>query len=320
LRAYQNNLQKLFVLAKWVLVPAILLFIGYKLFGAYDLDTLIHTHQFTIDSFHLMVLVVAILLMPANIFLESIKWKLLLNKHEQVSLKWAFQSVVSGLSLSIITPNQLGDFAGRILKLKEMHKVKGALVAVVGHTSQMFWITLSGLIAFSLIPELLAIDAKWQIYVQILMVVFAIGFMVFYLNMRGLSKLIKLPKIKFYTDVFGAYNTKELMMIWSISGLRYFIYSSQYVLLIYFFDTGITTWQAIAAVSATLCAQIFMPSFLIVEIGLRGVSALWFLGKFSDQYVSILLSAYSLWILNIMIPALYGLFIFSTTKLSKNDH
>lgn len=258
--------------------------------------------------------------MPINILLESIKWKLLVNKHERVSLRWALQSVVAGLSLSIITPNQLGDFAGRVLKLKVFHKMKGALVAVVGHTPQLFWVTLAGLIAFASNPELLAIDTKWQKTIIVFAAVFAVGFMVFYLNMRGLSKLVTHPKIQFYTEVFGAYNTKELLYIWGISAMRYIIYSSQYVLLIYFFDTGISVWQAIGAVSATLCAQMFMPSFLVVEIGLRGVSALWFLGRFSDQYVSILLSAYSLWILNIMIPALYGLFVFSTTKLTKDDH
>jgi hypothetical protein len=320
LRAYQNNLQKLFIVAKWVLIPGILVFIGYKLFSAYDLDTLIRSHHFQLDASHIIILLFAIVLMPVNILLESVKWKLLVNKYEQVSFRWSLQSVVSGLSLSIITPNQLGDFAGRVVKLKELHKMKGALVAVVGHTAQLFWVTLAGLIAFAVNPNLLSLNKDWQLPIAMLCMVFVVVFMLFYLNMRGLSRLITHPKVQFYTEVFGAYTTNELLKILVISCMRYAIYTSQYVLLIYFFDTGVSVWHALPAVSATLCAQMFMPSFLVVEIGLRGVSALWFLGKVSDQYVSILLSAYGLWVLNIMIPALYGLFVLSTIKLTKDAH
>jgi DNA-binding response OmpR family regulator len=49
-------------------------------------------------------------------------------------------------------------------------------------------------------------------------------------------------------------------------------------------------------------------------MGVRGATALFFLGLFSTNTSGILLAAYSLWILNIMFPALLGLYFILKLK------
>ena len=73
-----------------------------------------------------------------------------------------------------------------------------------------------------------------------------------------------------------------------------------------------------ACIIATLCAQSFVPSFILVEVGMRGASALWFFGIFTAVVTPVLLTAYSLWIINLMIPGLVGLvFILKWRQVNK---
>jgi hypothetical protein len=65
---------------------------------------------------------------------------------------------------------------------------------------------------------------------------------------------------------------------------------------------------AFACIIGTFCVQSIVPSFLLLEIGLRGASALMFFSIFSSNHEGILLSAYSLWMVNMIIPALLGMY------------
>jgi hypothetical protein len=49
-------------------------------------------------------------------------------------------------------------------------------------------------------------------------------------------------------------------------------------------------------------------------MGIRGALALFFIGQFSTFNLGILQAAYSLWIINMMLPGLVGLFYLLTFK------
>jgi hypothetical protein len=318
LTAHPSRTQKVYTIAKWILVPGIVAFIIFKLFSAYDIDQLIKQHTFSWSAQNLIYLLLALMLMPANVLLEARKWQILVSRFEKVNFKWAFQSVVAGISLSVITPNQLGDFAGRVLKLKELNKFKGALVAVVGHTAQILIVSFVGMLAMINMPFMPQwVSQQGQLLSVLIVIVFVLAIALYY-QLGWLDKFVTNTKLKFYTEVFSSYPTSTLTQMLLLSALRYVLYTSQYLLLIYFYDIPILFSGAAKSVASTLCAQIFMPSFLVVELGLRGASALWFLGHYTQNYVAILLAAYSLWMINIMLPALYGLIVVAKTKFVRS--
>ena len=145
---------------KWITYVKIALafftvaFILYKLLIAYKIDEQVAVFQFDFSFQNTVFLVFAVLLLFINWGLETLKWQLLIQQFEEIKFLDALKAVFSGVTLSIITPNQIGDFAGRVIHLKILNKIKGSLVTVIGHTAQSLVTAVFGMYA------LLAFAAK----------------------------------------------------------------------------------------------------------------------------------------------------------------
>ena len=307
--AEQPYLKKIISVVKFALLPITFGFIFYKLFYAYDLDRLWHETTVVWNVKSILLIVLTLVLMVFNWLLETLKWRLLVQKNENITFIEAMQGVLSGVALNMITPNQLGDFVGRVIHLKKMDKIRGTLITVIGHTAQVIMTAgfgLSALIWFMFYNKILSENQSNTAY-TILLVLVVVTF-VAYLNMAWLSKLTITNKIKPYLNVFKLYKRSELVQVLMISFLRYIIFLAQYYCLLVLFNVDVTFAQGMACIIATLCAQSFVPSFILVEVGMRGASALWFFGMFTALATPVLLTAYTLWIINLMIPGLIGLF------------
>ena len=57
----------------------------------------------------------AVLLMPLNWYLEAMKWQQLLGQPDWWSWRDLWSSLLAGISVSIATPNRIGEFAGRAM-------------------------------------------------------------------------------------------------------------------------------------------------------------------------------------------------------------
>lgn len=303
---------------KFVLVPVTFGFIFYKLFYHFNLNDLFNTTVFHPNSFQIVLLAIVVLLMCLNWFIESIKWQYMLRKAEPVSLSGAVKAVLSGVTFNLITPNQLGNFAGRVLHLKSYDKWKGSLMMVIGHTAQVIITASVGLIA------LLAV-ASQQNYISQNICVIGIAItlvltlisLVLYVKIDWISKLNIHPKINPYIQVFSMFNSRELAYILWLSAIRYVVFVMQYYLLIKGFGVEVGINEALGAITATFFAQSFIPGFLLVDLGMRGASALWFFSYYTQQHAQVLLSAYSLWMVNLMLPGLIGLIFILKWRINK---
>ena len=57
----------------------------------------------------------AVALMPLNWFLEIAKWRQLLLQRWNINWSIATKAVLAGVSVSLTTPNRIGEYAGRML-------------------------------------------------------------------------------------------------------------------------------------------------------------------------------------------------------------
>lgn len=250
-----------------------------------------------------------LVLMGCNWMLEAAKWRLLVSRKEYITYGQAVQAVLSGVALNMITPNQLGDFLGRLIHLRKLDKVRGTLVTVIGHTAQVIMTAAFGLYAFAwflLQKGVLSVaQANW-IYLGLIVV--TIITIIAYLNIAALERLPLGQKIRPYLDAFKGYKRSELVQVLSISFLRYVIFVLQNYLFVLIFQVDVSLHEGIACIIAALCAQSFIPGFILIELGMRGASALWFFGVFTSQIAPVLLATYSLWMVNLMLPGLAGLY------------
>ena len=90
-------------------------------------------------------LVLCISLMFVNILIESSKWYLLSNSVEPISYKRALSSYLAGMAFSLVTPNRIGDYPGRILYYGKDNTYRFVNVSILGVMSQLSAIFLFGL-------------------------------------------------------------------------------------------------------------------------------------------------------------------------------
>ena len=282
--------------------------------------TFINNNQFFFTT-------VALILVPFNIFLEGIKWKLQIKPIENISNWKSFLSIYTGISAGMFFPNRMGNFLGRIFMLEKGDRIKASLTTLVGGMAQMIATVSIGLIAVLFFIE------KHIILICISVILFITLLILMYFNIHLLKYFQFIIPKKFkekteeYFEVFSLYNKTELLKILILSFVRYFLYTFQFVLLIWAFGIPLSYFSAMIPISLTYLMMMIVPFITITEIAVRGsVSILVFekwliMNNINISFGMMVFSASSLlWIFNIAIPALIGLFLTYRLKFFRNKN
>lgn len=269
-----------------------------------------------IKTNNIILTLLALLLVPVNIYLEGIKWKFQLKPIENISNWKSFLSIFTGITAGMFFPNRMGNFLGRIFMLEKGDRIKAAMVTIVGGMGQMIATVSIGLIASIFFVK------KHLVLLTIAVILIIVTLLIMYFNIQFLKYFQFLipkkykEKTKEYFEIFSLYNKDELFKILAISFLRYFLYTFQFVLLIWAFNVPLTYFKAMIPISLTYILMMVIPFITITEIAVRGSVSIfvfekWFIiNNISDSYLIMVFSASSLlWIFNIAIPSIIGLFL-----------
>ena len=274
-----------------------------------------------------MLMLTAVLLVPLNIYLEGIKWKLQIKPIENISNWKSFLSIFTGISAGMFFPNRMGNFLGRIFMLEKGDRIKASLTTLVGGMAQMIATVSIGLIAaiFFLKKNYILICVVFFIVISLLILMYFNIHLLKYIQFI-IPKRFK-EKTEEYFKVFSLYNKTELLKILILSLVRYFLYTFQFVLLIWSFDIPLNYLNAMIPISLTYLMMMIVPFITITEIAVRGsVSILIFekwmiMNEINTSFGMMVFSASSLlWIFNIAIPALIGLFLTYHLKFFRNKN
>ncbi len=267
---------------------------------------------------------IVILLMPVNWFTETVKWKFLIRKFENITFVNAFKAVISGTSFALISPNRIGELPGRVFILKKENRGKAVFSTAIGSLSQMLVTVVVGLFFGIAVlffnPEYFEVLNSEQLFYLKIVSVSSVffGFLLLF-NLKYFvlltGKLKINSKIFRYIEVLSEYTVKDLLLILGLSFLRYLIFSFQFVLLLHFFDVELSIYEAYTGIALTYLLSSLIPVLSIAEIGVRGSAAILFFGLFSDNIPGILSATTILWLINLAIPAVFGTIIFYKTKI-----
>src|SRR4030095_11386103 len=260
-------------------------------------------------------LIGTLLLMVANWSIETIKWKLAIQKIQRVSFFKAFKAVLSGVSFSVTTPNRVGEYLGRVLYMDEGKRIKAISLTIAGSMSQLLITLLMGMVGLLILRSPIEnsgmISSFWM-YVLLygIFPTFAI-LTLFYFKLPWLvSRIDRLPGVKDYSWIIEAledFNATLLLQLLSLSAVRFFVFIVQYYLLFRLFGVHVSLGQCWSAVSVSFLVMAVIPTIaLFTDLGLRGKVSLKLLGMFSNNSLGIGLTAVSIWFINLVIPALAG--------------
>jgi len=120
-----------------------------------------------------------------------------------------------------------------------------------------------------------------------------------------------------YMNVFSYYSYRELMIIILLASFRYLIFTTQFYLLLVLFEVPVSYPTAMIMVSMTFFVMAVVPTIALTEIGVRGAVATFFFGLVTTKLPQVINATLSLWLINLVIPALAGaafVFMFNLEK------
>lgn len=253
-------------------------------------------------------LVIAILLMPLNLSLEAKKWQLLAGSAQRLPYKNAFASYLAGIAFSIITPNNLGEYPGRVLYLKRKNTFRLISVSVLGAVSQFLTLFMFG--ALGLTYYNIAYPGIPQFVILVSCLVVMTGVWMLYWRFEKwahyIEKIKRLRKFHVYGKMLRRFTQKEQIKILSISLIRYSIYTAQYLILLHWMNVYMPVFQGFFMCALFFWVTAIIPSITLVELGERGTVGLYLFYHFSDNTIGILTATVAIWCINLIIPAIIG--------------
>jgi len=109
-----------------------------------------------------------------------------------------------------------------------------------------------------------------------------------------------------------------LFKLLSLSAIRYTVFVAQYFLLFRLFEVDIEWWQCFWAVSVIFLVLAIIPTFAIAELGVRGKVSLKLIELFSTNSLGISIATATIWIINLVLPAIAGSLLILSIKIFKN--
>jgi Lysylphosphatidylglycerol synthase TM region len=267
---------------------------------------------------------IVIILVFVNWGFEAKKWQLLLKTIQQVTFFTAYKSVLSGVTLSLNTPNRIGEYGGRILYVQEGSRIKAISLSIAGSISQLI-ITLimgcGGLVYLIFFQgnnqgSVMGLSVFWLKTLLFLSSCASVLIVLFYFRLSWLIKLVeKIPAVAKYVQyisVLEEFTPKLLLRLLSLSFFRYLVFVIQYILLLQVLHVEILWISGFWTISILFLVLAIVPSFAIADLGIRGKFSTELLSFYSSNTLGIIGTTFGIWFINLFIPAFLGsLFILS---------
>ncbi|MBP6285959.1 MAG: flippase-like domain-containing protein [Ferruginibacter sp.] len=319
------------ILLKWIVAPLLASWLFYSLYqqvkGQPDIDAsiaLIKTMPFGPMAWKFWLVITFVFV---NWGLEARKWQLLMHAVQPMGFFTAFKSVLCGVTLSLNTPNRVGEYGGRILFVNEGNRIKAVTLSIAGSIAQLIITMLMGCLGLTWLlftmdesATLMGISFFWLRIFLYGSIFATAGFMIFFFRLNWLVRLLeKLPyadRFSKYINVLETFEAKVLLRLLSISLFRYIIFVLQYIFMLQLLHVEENVWTGFWLITVMFWILAIIPSFAVADLGIRGTVAktLFF---YSNNLLGILTVTFGIWFVNLFIPAVIGSLLILGIKIRK---
>jgi hypothetical protein len=272
---------------------------------------------------------IAIILVFVNWLIESLKWQLLVKQVHFFSFGKAVKSVLSGCAVTLLTPNRVGEFGGRILYVKSAHRLKAISLSLVGSFSQLMITMLMGCVGLFVLNYFLPFHNSTLNFLPVVLrdimfflsVLLALIFVLFYFRLSWIVGIIErlpfLHNVVKHIRILNEFSSQFLFKILFLSFVRYIVFILQYVLLLQVMHVELAGWFCFCLLTVFYMAMSIIPSLGIVELPIR-LTAAWVIFKmYSSNELGIGAASLCIWIINVVVPAVIGSLLMLNLKIIK---
>jgi len=313
--------KRLVLLFKILLGVASFVFLWFKLKDQLTPEKLAILKQTLFLENNLSFFIFVYILMIPNWLIESYKWKIISAHIEEITYIKAIKGVLAGICIGNITPGRFGEFAGRLIYFKPEHRSKITITHFVCGSTQLFITVATGIVCTAL--WLLKHESSNLIYIAL-----AAGGVLLVLLTLLLFKIDvaykRVASLKFLKrfDLGAVHYPKPILVktiLWSM--LRYFVFASQYILLLKICGASGSYFELFIPVSISFMLMSSIPMISFIEVAIRAGIALLLFSEFIPNELLIITASTALWFINIITPSIIGYFIIlgSKIQLKKKD-
>ena len=275
---------------------------------------------------NLLWLVAVLLLAPLNVALEAMKWRQLIQGFSSLGFWQTFKAVLAGTTIAIFTPNRVGEYGGRVLFVEEGQGWKAVIATMVGSLAQLLALLSVGLVGAVFFSLKFLEPEPYLVPVAVSLGAAFLGLLFFaYFNIDVVVPLAKrIPFIDRFKKplrhltMLRHYHRRALGRALFFAYLRYFTYASQYYLLLQFYGVPAPWLLGMAGIATIFLVQASVPLPPAMGLLARSEIALFVWGFFTDNDMDILAATFSLFVVNIAVPALLGLLCIVQVNILKS--
>ncbi len=249
---------------------------------------------------------VAFVLLAFNWSLEAWKWKILASRIEPISFFEALSGVFTGVCFGMVTPHGIGDYAGRVFQLNTSVRLQAIGAVFVSRIAQLLITVLVGsgvllymLFYFKILPYVL-LNYTLMVFVSLT----NIAFLFLFFQYKRICKIFKNRYTKIFLKSILRTDHRQMWVVLGLSSLRYGVFATQYIFLLYYVGIPCTVPVLAAGVAFVFIVKSIIPTFF--DIGIREAAAIYFFSAYAANADSVVFASVLLWLINIVLPAVIG--------------
>ena len=298
----QKNISVITFIIKTIIIAGAVWLIANRL--QYDFKSghiidisILHLSGFKLLHWALLILSCTLL----NWSLEVKKWQTLVSVIRPISFFQSLKQSLSSLTVSIITPNRIGEYGAKALFYPAGEQSKIVLLNFLSNFWQMASTLLFGGLSMLVLGDHLE---NWQVDTNNILAMFLLSLMLLIALYIFRSKL---------WPWFTAW--KKQVINWPLtlhfnsliySVLRYLVFSHQFYFLLLLFQVEIDYNKAMSIIFAIYFISSVIPSFVLFDWLIKGSVAVSLFTVFGVDQMIILSTTSLMWLLNFAFPSILG--------------
>lgn len=245
-----------------------------------------------------------VFLASLNWYFECLKWKIVVSKIQSISFFDSLQQSLSALTISLATPNRIGDYGAKAFFYKKEHRKQILLLNFFSNTMQMVVTAFFGFIGLCYLTITYSLEySNLKILGLLLSFSFCLFLAYFFRNKQLLIKGLSINNVLTYIKNLN--NSIQLKtLIFSI--IRYVIFSYLFFKILCLFGVNLSLFTAMPIIFSMYLITSIIPTIFIFDVVVKGGAAVWLFSLEGIPELPILCTVLSMWLLNFVIPSIFG--------------
>jgi hypothetical protein len=270
------------------------------------------------DTFSAKYITFLLILSVFNWFFEILKWRNLVKTIKQISFRNALEQSLGGLTASLITPNRIGEYGAKAVYYSRSLRSRIVLLNLIGNMAQMAVTTVFGVIGFIIFVNRYEIDVDYYRLMKFALILLLISLFAVAGAKQNRFKIkgFSIERILSFIKKIGL---KTHLINLSLSLIRYLIFSFQFYYLLTIFGVDVEYTKAMVVITSMYLLASIVPSISIFDVIIKGSIAVFLFGFVEVNELTILSITTIMWLLNFVIPSVFGSYFVLNFKLPHSE-